>query len=84
MSLFSVVVLNVLSVLATILLRKRDPVASLQLWCGCLCYVSLPRGTVGWSTVFFVGFEMLHDEHAHSPFIGGVLAEIEHNIKSVV
>ena len=103
MPLFSAVVLNVLSGLATILLRKRGLLALLQLCCGCMCYVSLPRGAVGWSAVFVCCFfwytysfsfcgpiykdqlvELLHDEHAHSPIIGGLSAEIEHDIQSVV
>ena len=31
---------------------KRELVALLQLHCGCLCFVSLPHGAMGWSTVY--------------------------------
>ena len=60
MSLFSAVFPNVLSGLATILLRKRDPIALLQLCCGCLYYVSLPRGPVGWHAVFICWFCLVY------------------------
>ena len=48
-SLFYVVVLGVIPSLANILLKKSELVAIL--YCGCLCSVSLPHCTMGWSTV---------------------------------
>ena len=46
-------VLGALSSFSKSLLRKGELVALLLLCCGCLCYVSLPHGAVGWS-IFFV------------------------------
>ena len=53
-SLFYYVVLGVLSSLAIILLRKREVDVILQLCCGCLCSMSLPHCTIGWSAIYFV------------------------------
>ena len=48
-SVFSCVVHGAISSLAII--RKRKLVALLKLYCGCLCFVSLPYGAMSWSTV---------------------------------
>ena len=47
-SLFSGVVLDVLSSLTIFLLAKRELIALLKLCCGFLCSVSLPHGTMDW------------------------------------
>ena len=45
------VVLGFLSILAIILLRKRELAALLKLFCGCLCSMSLLHDAVAWSAV---------------------------------
>ena len=50
-SLFCDVVPSVHSSFAIILLKKKEVVALPLLYCGCMCYASLPHGAVGWSSV---------------------------------
>ena len=43
--------LGVLSSLAIVLLRKRNLVVLLHLCCGCLCFMFIPHGAMGWTAV---------------------------------